>query len=127
MRNLAGSHGPNLRCFDGYDCSRVSVQGDEFYFVSLTVSIHMDNVAHVSGLKTFVRDGRFQYDSFMFPNHRQIASQGYAVTSRGFSLPLSTIHTVRTVGLFPEGVLKAPSTIYLMPWEDSILIATSVS
>jgi len=39
--------------------------------------------------------------------------------SRGLSFPLSTIHTVPTFGLRPDGVSIRPITIYLMPCGDS--------
>ena len=43
------------------------------------------------------------------------------MTRRGTSLPRSMIHTVRTNGDLPQGVVSGPSIMYFVPWTESTL------
>src|SRR5256885_1079324 len=84
--------------------------------------------SHLARYKPFGGDGRDQYHSVVFSDHSPgSCSFGYAVTRRGVSVPASTIHTVRTMGVRPLGVGNTPSIIYFRPWSDVMLFVTGKS
>src|SRR5207245_11681903 len=120
-----GAHlgSPQREYRSGYD-----FQGGQFHFVGLLVTIDLRHRPHNARYKPVSGDGRDQYHAVVFSDHSPgSCSFGYAVTRRGVSVPASTIHTVRTMGVRPLGVGNTPSIIYFRPWSDVMLFVTGKS
>jgi hypothetical protein len=67
------------------------------------VRVYVDDDPNVAWLKPVVGNRDRKNHSVMFPNHDCGYSNGWAVTSRGKSVPTSTIQTARIAGERPSG------------------------
>src|SRR5258708_39493931 len=70
--------------------------------------IHVDNDSNIAGLKPLVGKRNRKNDPVMFLNHYCDYSNGWAVISRGKSVPASTIQTDRITGERPSGQGRGP-------------------
>src|SRR5258708_17125854 len=70
--------------------------------------IHVDNDSNIAGLKPLVGKRNRKNDPVMFLNHDCDYSNGWAVISRGKSVPASTIDTDRITGDRPSGQGSGP-------------------
>ena len=69
MSDFAFVDGPHLIGFQGHDGGGAAIECDEFHFISLAVTVNVDDRAHVPGFQPFSGHGRRQYDSIMFVYH----------------------------------------------------------
>jgi len=67
--DLAARGWTHLARFDRANGRGVSVEGDEFNFVSLAVGVDMDHGADIAGLQTMHRQRFRKDDSVVFSDH----------------------------------------------------------
>src|SRR5687767_11212183 len=106
MCDFTACDGPNLSGLHSCDGGCTTVESKELDLVSSAILIKMHDGADVTLDQSMLGQRRGQNYAIMFFNHNwRSGSAEYAVTRRGYVLPRSMIHTVRTKTYSPRGRL----------------------
>lgn len=124
VRDFTPAHGTDVACFECRDRRGLAIECEELDLEGLAAPVNVHDYAHVPGLEAELGERFRENDLLMFADHDRAAEIGCAVINLGMSIPFSTIQTVRTRGVRPEGVSSGPSTLYRMPQGDSTAEAT---
>ena len=101
MVNLPISEWTNLLRGDFRHGNRLPIEGRKLHLVPTPSFIDVHHRADVTGREPISGQVTRQGDAVQFLNH---VDKGYAVMNRGATLPVSTSHTLRRLGVRPEGV-----------------------